>query len=166
MRKLLNTTRIVLIAFIAVFALAACKKAEAPAKAAAAPVAVPAAGDANQWQAYATDVVKRNMDGVTNSPFVYFLPQESDADFQAQYDAQMDKVKSDLTRGILEGNMLAFVSPASAKMGDLVIAAFTDVPADSMKGVKVLFIGQSADNARVQPVVTKSGAKYVFVEAK
>jgi hypothetical protein len=62
--------------------------------------------------------------------------------------------------------MLAFVSPASAKMGDLVIASFTDVPADSMKGVKVLFIGQQADTARVQPIVAKTGAKYVFVEAK
>jgi hypothetical protein len=166
MRKLLNTTRIVLIAFIAVFALAACKKAEAPVKAAAAPVAVPTAGDANQWQAYATDVVKRNMDGVTNSPFVYFLPQESDAEFQAQYDAQLDKVKTDITRGILEGNMLAFVSPASAKMAELVETAFKDVEPNSMKGVKVLFIGQSADSARVEAAVKPAGVNYVFVEAK
>ena len=163
--KLLTMSRTALLALLAVVALSACKKEEA-AKPVAAAVAVPTNGDPNAWQAYASDVVKKNMDGVTSAPFVYFLPQETDADFQAQYDAQMDKVKSDLTRGILEGNMLAFVSPASAKMGDLVIAGFTDVPADSMKGVKVLFIGQSADNARVQPVVTKSGAKYVFVEAK
>ena len=166
MRKLLNTTRIVLIAFIAVFALAGCKKAEAPVKSAAAPVAVPTAGDANQWQAYATDVVKRNMDGVTNSPFVYFLPLESDADFQAQYDAQLDKVKTDITRGILEGNMLAFVSPASAKMAELVETAFKDVEPNSMKGVKVLFIGQAADSARVEAAVKPAGVNYVFVEAK
>jgi len=163
--KLLTMSRTALLALLAVVALSACKKEEA-AKPVAAAVAVPTNGDPNAWQAYASDVVKKNMDGVTSAPFVYFLPQETDPDFQAQYDAQMDKVKSDLTRGILEGNMLAFVSPASAKMGDLVIAAFTDVPADSMKGVKVLFIGQSADNSRVEPVVAKSGAKYVFVEAK
>ena len=163
--KLLTMSRTALIALLAVVALAACKKEEAP-KAAEAAVAVPTTGDSNAWQTYATYVVKKNMDGVTSAPFVYFLPEESDATFQDQYDAQMDKVKGDLTRGILEGNMLAFVSPASAKMGDLVIASFTDVPADSMKGVKVLFIGQQADNARVQPIVAKTGAKYVFVEAK
>jgi hypothetical protein len=163
--KLITMSRTALLALLAVVALSACKKEEAP-KAAAAAVAVPTNGDPNAWQAYASDVVKKNMDGVTSAPFVYFLPQETDADFQAQYDAQAEKVSGDLTRGILEGNMLAFVSPASAKMGDLVIASFTDVPADSMKGVKVLFIGQQADNARVQPIVAKTGAKYVFVEAK
>ena len=36
----------------------------------------------------------------------------------------------------------------------------------SMKGVRVVFIGQSADNARVQAVVQPTGAEYIFVEAK
>ena len=163
--KLITMSRTALLALLAVVALSACKKEEAP-KAAAAAVAVPTNGDPNAWQAYASDVVKKNMDGVTSAPFVYFLPQETDADFQAQYDAQAEKVSGDLTRGILEGNMLAFVSPASAKMGDLVIASFTDVPADSMKGVKVLFIGQAADSERVKAAVAPSGVNYVFVEAK
>ncbi|WP_036170055.1 hypothetical protein [Noviluteimonas dokdonensis] len=162
---MLTMSRTALLAMLAVLALAACKKEEAP-KAVAAAVAVPTNGDPNAWQAYASDVVKKNMDGVTNAPFVYFLPLETDADFQAQYDAQMDKVKSDLGRGILEGNMLAFVSPASNKMGDLVVAAFADVAAGSMKGVKVLFIGQAADNERVKAAVAPSGVNYVFVEAK
>jgi hypothetical protein len=163
--KLLTMSRTALLALLAVVALSACKKEEAP-KAVAAAVAVPTNGDPNAWQAYASDVVKKNMDGVNNAPFVYFLPQETDADFQAQYDAQIEKVKSDLSRGILEGNMLAFVSPASAKMGDLVTAAFADVAAGSMKGVKVLFIGQAADSERVKAAVAPSGVNYVFVEAK
>ena len=163
--KMLSLSRTALLALLAVVALAACKKEEAP-KAEAAPVAVPTNGDPNAWQAYASDVVKKNMDGVTSAPFVYFLPQESDADFQAQYDAQMEKVQADLGRGSVEGTMLAFVSPASAKMADLAIAGFTDVAADSMKGVKVLFIGQAADKARVEAAVKPSGANFVFVEAK
>ena len=161
-----STARTALLALLAVFALAACKKEEPMKQEAAAPVAVPTTGDANAWQAYASDVVKRNMDGVTNSPFVYFLPLESEADFQAQYDSQLEKVQTDITRGILEGNMLAFVSPASAKMADLVTAAFTDVEPNSMKGVKVLFIGQAADSERVKAAVAPAGVTYVFVEAK
>ena len=35
-----------------------------------------------------------------------------------------------------------------------------------MKGVKVLFIGQAADNERVKAAVAPSGVNYVFVEAK
>ena len=127
---------------------------------------MPTGDDANAWQAYATDVVKKNMDGVTNSPFVYFLPLESEAEFQAQYDSQLDKVKTDISRGILEGNMLAFVSPASAKMADLVTAAFAEAEPNGMKGVKVLFIGQAADSERVKAAVSPAGVNYVFVEAK
>ena len=164
-QNLISMSRTAMLALLAVFALAACKKEEAP-KAEAAPVAVPTNGDANAWQAYASDVVKRNMDGVTNSPFVYFLPLESEAEFQAQYDSQLDKVKTDISRGILEGNMLAFVSPASAKMAELVETAFKDVEPNSMKGVKVLFIGQAADRARAEAAVKPAGVNFVFVEAK
>ena len=164
-QNLISMSRTAMLALLAVFALAACKQEEAP-KAEAAPVAVPTNGDANAWQAYASDVVKRNMDGVTNSPFVYFLPLESEADFQGQYDSQLDKVKTDISRGILEGNMLAFVSPASAKMAELIETAFVDVEPNSMKGVKVLFIGQSADAARAEAAVKPAGVNFVFVEAK
>jgi len=161
-----STTVAMMLALLALFALAGCKKDEAPAKSAAAPVAMPKDGDPNAWQSYASDVVKRNMDGVTNAPFVYFLPEESTADFQAQYDSQLEKVQSDITRGILEGNMLAFFSPSSAKMADLVTAAFADVEPNSMKGVKVLFAGTPADGERVKAAVSPSGVTYVFVEAK
>ena len=146
--------------------LAACKKEEAATKTAPAAVAVPTGDDANAWQAYATDVVKKNMDGVTNSPFVYYLPAETATTFQDEYDAQLEKVKTDISRGILEGNMLAFVSPASAKMAELMETAFKDVEPNSMKGVKVLFIGQAADRARAEAAVKPAGVNFVFVEAK
>lgn len=161
-----SVTVAMMLALLALFALAGCKKEAATAKADTAPMAMPKDGDPNAWQAYANDVVRRNMDGVSNAPFVYFLPEESTADFQAQYDSQLEKVQGDITRGILEGNMLAFISPASAKMGDLVTAVFTDVEPNSMKGVKVLFIGKPADGERVKAAVTPSGVNYVFVEAK
>ena len=51
-------------------------------------------------------------------------------------------------------------------MADLVIAAFKDVPAGSMKGVKVLFIGKAEDSERVKAAVDAGGVDYVFVEAK
>jgi hypothetical protein len=51
-------------------------------------------------------------------------------------------------------------------MADLVLAAFEGVPADSMKGVRVLFIGDAADDARVKAAVSPAGVDYVFIEAK
>ena len=35
-----------------------------------------------------------------------------------------------------------------------------------MKGVKLLFIGDSADSDRVQAAVTPAGVDYKFIEAK
>ena len=43
---------------------------------------------------------------------------------------------------------------------------FKDVPADTMSGVRILFIGDAADNPRVKVALEPSGAEYVFVEAK
>ena len=157
--------RLLMIACL-VLPFAACKKSEAPAAAVSAPVPMPVNENRDAWHAYLVDVVTRNMAGVQNQPYVYMLPGESTADFQDQYDRLRDKAKSDVGNGIIAGNMLAYGSPASAKMADLVIAAFEGVPAGSMKDVKVLFIGHAADGERVKAVVAPAGVDYVFVEAK
>jgi hypothetical protein len=146
--------------------VAACTTHEAPVAPAAAPVPVPVNDTRQAWIAYLSDVVQRNMAGIQNQPYVYLLPGESTADFQDQYDRLATKAKDDVGRGIISGNMLAYGSPASAKMADLVTAAFKDVPAGSMKGVKVLFVGKAEDNDRVKAAVAPSGVDYVFVEAK
>ena len=156
--------RLLMIAALAM-SFAACKKAEAPV-AVKAPVQVPVNDNRQAWIDYLSDVVERNMGGISNQPYVYLLPGESTADFQDQYARLADKAKSDVSRGIIAGNMLAYGSPASAKMADLVVAAFTGVPAGSMKGVKVLFVGKPEDSERVKAAVSPAGVDYVFVEAK
>jgi sirohydrochlorin ferrochelatase len=63
--------------------------------------------------------------------------------------------------------MLAFGSPESAKMADLIVEAFSEVSAGgSFNEVRVLFIGKAEDSERVAQAVAASGAEYVFVEAK
>ena len=156
-------TRLLMIACLAL-PFAACKKHEAPVVAVAPPVAVPVNEDRQAWLAYLSDVVGRNMDGAQNQPYVYMLPGESTADFNDQYGRLLDKAKSDVARGILSGNLLAYGSPASAKMADLVIAAFKDVPLGSMKGVKVLFIGKAVDNDRVKAALVPAGVDYKFID--
>ena len=145
---------------------AACKKAEAPVAAVKAPVPAPVNDDRQAWLDYLSDVVTRNMGSIQNQPFVYMLPGESTADFKDQYDRLLEKAQGDVGRGIISGNMLAYGSPASAQMADLVIAAFKGVPVGSMKGVRVLFIGKPADGDRVKTAIAPTGVDYVFVEAK
>ena len=157
-------TRLLMIACLAL-SFTACKK-EAPAAPVAAAVPVPVNDNRQAWIDYLSDVVQRNMGNIQNQPYVYLLPGESTADFQDQYNRLLDKAKGDVSRGIVSGNMLAYGSPASDKMADLVIAAFQGVPAGALKGVKVLFVGKPADSDRVKAAVAPTGVDYVFVEAK
>lgn len=157
-------TRMMLVAFLALPVLAACKKEEAPKAEVKAPMHAPANADLDAWRAYLQDVVPRNMGGVVNQPYVYLLPGEDAEDFQAQYDRMLEKAQSDVARGIIAGNMLAYASPASARMADIVVAAFDGVEPDSMKNVRVLFIGKAADGERVKAAVEPAGVDYVFVD--
>lgn len=157
--------RLMLIACL-VLPFAACKKAEAP-KVEKPAVAMPTnPADKQGWQAYMGDVVMRNMQGITNQPYAYLVPAENEPDFQDQYDRLLDKAKSDVARGIIAGNLLAYGGPSSGKTADMIVESFKSVQPGTMKGVKVLFLGAAADNERVRAAVEPAGVTYVFVEAK
>ncbi len=147
--------------------LAACNtEEEAPVETVEAPLVAPDKSDDAGWRAYLTEVVTRNMGAITNQPYLYYLPTQEDPEFQAKYDRQLEQASNAVARGIVGGNLIAFGSPESEKMADIAVASFEGVPADTMKKVKILFIGDAADGARVEAAVTPSGADYVFVEAK
>lgn len=159
-----TTTRLLLAACLTLPVLAACKKDE-PVKVEKAAVAVPADNDENAWNAYLTDVVTRNL-GDATSTYVYTLPAADVADFQGTYDRQLEAAQGAISRGVLEGNLLAYGSPDSAKSADLLVASFEGAQAGSMKGVTVLFIGNQADEARTRAAVEPTGATYKFIAAR
>ena len=166
MKARMNTvTRLLMIACL-VLPFAACKKQEAPVAAVKPPMSAPTTDDRQAWNDYLQDIVPRHMGGIVNQPYVYLLPGESAPDFQDQYDRLLEKTTQDVGRGIIEGNMLAYGGPASAKVADMIVASFKDVPPGTMKGVRVLFIGKVEDNERVKAAVAPAGVDYVFVETK
>lgn len=171
-----------LIAFFALafgFVLTACQSPEdednpaaAAAKAPLPPLVAPTSTEDKEWVPYLQQVVSRNMAGVTDRVSPYYLPANSteptpeDLEGRSKYDRQLENVNTVVSRTVLPGNMLAFGSPDSTKMADLIVAAFAGGQPDAMKGSQVLFIGKAEDNARVQAAVEAVGAKYIFVEAK
>ena len=155
-----------LVASCLALAFTACKKEEAAAPAAQATVALPTSSEQRDWMPYLNQALTPHMDGITNSPYAYFLPAEDSEGFAGKYERQLEKLEGDLARGIIEGNMLAFASPSSAKNAEMIETAFKQVPAGSMKGVKVVFIGTPIDGERVKAAVEPAGVNYIFVEAK
>jgi len=166
----MNTTIRALLTALLAISLAACndngEADEATAPVVRAPLTAPTTEDDAAWGEYLTDVVRRNLGGVSNSPYLYYLPAESTENFGGEYQRLLEKSELDIKRGILAGNMLAFGSPSSSKMADLIIASFEGVDPGSMEGVRVLFIGDAADNLRVQEALKPSGVTYQFVEAR
>lgn len=163
----MNTMLRMLLIACLILPFAACKKEQAPkVEAVVAPLSAPTTDDLPAWRTYVTDVAKRNMDGITNSPYVYFLPSEATEGFGGQYERQLEKLESDLSRGIIAGNMLVFASPSSGKMAELATTAFTQVGQGTMKGVKVLFVGDAADSDQFKAAAEPAGVNYIFVEAK
>lgn len=178
-----KTLKLILIA-LSLASLVACGKKEEEKPQVAAPVAigVPSSTTDNQaWKMYLSSVVKQNMEGIRSSPYMYYLPAATGAATPAadgvaagepgsadqdEYDRQLDNVTGVVGRGVLPGNMLAFGSPDSARMANLVVEAFTGISAGSMKDVRVLFIGTAAEGERVKASVEPSGATFVFHEAK
>lgn len=151
--------------------LSGCQKEE---EVAAAPVELtaPASTDDAEWKAYLGQVIGRNQEGVTDRVFSYYLPvgsdvpAEGDQDGKTMFDRQLENVTMVVQRTVLPGNMLAFGSPDSTKIADLVVMSFTDADPSALAGSQVLFIGNTEDRERVKAAVEAAGAKFVFVEAK
>jgi hypothetical protein len=153
-------------ALAVLLACSGCKK-EAPPPVVVAALHAPASQtDEAGWKAYYQDVIGRNSSGVDGNISPYYLPAPGAKDYDDMYGRQLQGVQDVVARGVLPGNMLAFMSPDSTKMADLVVAAFAKASAGSMNKVIVLFVGKAADNDRVKAVVVPSGATYRFVEAK
>jgi len=155
--------------------LSACQSPDDEADAAKKPAAAvvvltaPKTADDKEWKPYLQQVIAQHMDGVTDRVFPYYLPADSTAvqsDGRSQFDRQSENVTAVISRTVLPGNMLAFGSPDSAKMADLILSSFSGAKPDALRGSQVLFVGKPEDSSRVQAPVEASGAKYIFVEAK
>ena len=68
-----------------------------------APLTAPTTDDDAAWGDYLTQVVRRNLGGITNSPYLYYLPAESTPGFEGEYERLLEKAQVDIARGILAG---------------------------------------------------------------
>ena len=166
-----NLFRVAVLLTLPLFAISACKKEEAAKPAASAPAAAPVTlptdpNDTAAWKNYLVSVAKQNMEGIRQRPYMYYVPAGDTPEILEQVDRQISDVTDVVGRGILPGNMIAFGSPDSTRLADGIIEAFKVARPNSLKDVRVLFIGAAVDEQRVRDAVAPSAAEFVFVEAK
>lgn len=129
----------------------------------------PTGTDDNAWKTYLGQVIGRNMEGITERTFNYYLPADTDPQEEGGAFSRMQgDVNGVVLRTVLPGNMLTFSSPNSALMADLIVGAFQGVGVQdsALRGSRVLFIGKAEDEARVRAAVEAVGGEFRFVEAK
>jgi hypothetical protein len=97
-------------------------------------------------------------------PYPYLVPGGDSEEAVAGRGRQLSNVQDTVARGVLPGNMLVFAGPDSAKTADLVGEAFKDAKPGSFKDVIILFIGDQADQQRVDDVLKPTGATVRFVQ--
>jgi len=129
----------------------------------------PTGNDDNAWKTYLGQVIGRNMEGITERTFNYYLPAGTDPqDAEGAFSRMQGDVNGVVLRTVLPGNMLTFSSPDSAVMADLVVGAFQGegMQDSALRGSRVLFIGKAEDEARVRAAVDAVGGEFRFIEAK
>jgi hypothetical protein len=120
--------------------------------------------DVKAWNAYLGQIVQNNMQGMkADRPYPYLVPAGDSEDDVARRGRQLSNVQDTVARGVLPGNMLVFAGPDSAKTADLVAEAFKDAKPGAFKDVIILFIGDQADQQRVEDVLKPTGATVRFV---
>ena len=158
---------------------AACGKKQAEPAVAAAPAAptvvlnAPTGNDTEAWKAYLKQELTPFIDKRYRRPYIYYIPMvdeaaaEADKEAQqAQYEAQMDNVGNAIGRGVQAGSMVAFGGPDSEKIREVIIESFKLASPKSLKGVRVVVVGNPAIKAEVEAAVAPSEAEFKFVETK
>lgn len=121
--------------------------------------------DTKAWNAYLGQLVQANLQGMkAPQPYAYMVTAGVTEDQQAQNARQLQGVQDTVARGVLPGNLLAFGGPSSAATSEFVVDAFKHANPGSFKDVIVVFIGDKADDQKVQDALKPTGATVRFVE--
>ncbi|MEO8809519.1 MAG: hypothetical protein ABI386_04650 [Rhodanobacter sp.] len=121
--------------------------------------------DSKGWNNYLGQLVQANLQGMkAPQPYAYMVTPGTTDDQQAQNARQLQGVQDTVARGVLPGNLLAFGGPSSTATAEFVIDAFKNANPGSFKDVIVVFIGDKADDQRVQDALKATGATYRFVQ--
>ncbi len=121
-------------------------------------------GDSAAWKAYVSAVSKSYVPADQSSRiFATFVEYSQDEEKTAR---TVENINNFISRGIAEGTTILFASPNSPLVAEIVEKAFANPNPVLLKGIRVIFIGQKAEEERVRAAVTAWGATFVFHEAR
>lgn len=123
------------------------------------PLMLPASQSDEDWKRYIGQMVSRNVRVKRGIPpfAVYVSPDEDPFPV-------IDNARQTLQRGVVKDTIIAFGSRDSQLMATQMVELFKDIPADRLKGARVVFVGDAAHRGVAEGAVTPSGAEFIFLE--
>jgi hypothetical protein len=120
--------------------------------------------DSAAWKSYVSAVSKTYVPADQSSRiFATFVEHNQDEEKNAR---TVENINNFIGRGIADGTTILFASPDSPVVAEIIEKAFANPNPTLLKGIRVIFIGQKAEEERVRAAVTAWGATFVFHEAK
>jgi hypothetical protein len=170
----MSSFRLLAVAFAAMLSLSACQQKPAAPTEAAKPVVkledlrAPTDNNTDGWKKYIEDVMTAGnvVDQRFRRPYVYFVPVGDDDESKRGYQAQLEAAQNAIGRGVQAGSLLCFAGPNPTHTGDLMAEAFKFAGPKSLKGVRVVYIGDTANSDRIKAVAAPSEAEFMFIEMK
>lgn len=163
----MNLIRTLMLCVALLAGLAACKKEEAPTQPAQTELKAPTTADDKAWREYLTGIARQYAGRGQGAlkPYITYLRAGEDP---ARH---IEQTLEFIERGMDKGTLLIFASPDSAFTADVIGQIFTQAkPEDASRlgrnGVQMLFVGASADEAKVRESIAVTGMQLRFHEAK
>lgn len=155
-----------LIVSTAVLLLAGCgnQQAQSPPVASHPQVARPAnPNDTNAWHDYMGKVADPMAKAGAPRPFKFLVPSADDPAASSQRKQLETLLGGMAANNAFPGTVIAVGGPDPAKTADVLVAAFAKARPGSLKPITAVYIGDEANQARVQKTVVASGAGFRFV---
>jgi predicted lipoprotein len=149
----------------AVFNLSGCDHPQVPSSQAAAQASITKPAnpkDTTAWHAYMGKVADPLAAAGAGHPYKFLVPSADDPRALDQRKQVEGALGSMAAANAFPGNVIAVGGPDPAKTADVMVAAFGKAKLGSLKTITVLYMGDDANQARVQKVIAASGATFRF----
>lgn len=115
--------------------------------------------DVNAWRAFIGESIQRVTHNPNVHPYSYVVPRGDDADSMDRRKGEAGAIRSLLGRTAVPGNMIALTGPDSAKVSEVIVAAFKDLTPSTARGLTVLYVGTTKDGLAAKATVAAAGAR-------
>jgi len=123
----------------------------------------PATGDENTWGNYLAEQGKLHGKDVGMRPYIYVIPGGESIAADDRRRNELDSIVHSIGPILMPGGMLILGGPDGKQTTGFIAEVAKQVKADSLKGIVVLVVSESGQEAAVKESLKASGAAVRFV---